>query len=250
MADLVGTVLARSGTVLARSEAEAEAELVTGLAGTVGCAASGAHGFGCAWLRRQRSSRFRLCVTGLAGTVGCLVAGNPARYLNIYTNTASGARGFNVIPPWLDGGTLVGSAEDRIVVNHLVFGRDAAFPPHDQGRTATHEVGHYLGLMHPYFGGCGLPGVPDCYSTDDLICDTPPDAQSHDKCPVGALSCGGFAVPIENYMELTDDFCMTGFTAEQVQRMRCTLLTYRQDLLEAGAIFGDGFESGDLSVWS
>jgi len=175
---------------------------------------------------------------------------NPARYLNIYTNTASGARGFNVIPPWLDGGALVGSAEDRIVVNHLVFGRDAAFPPHDQGRTATHEVGHYLGLMHPYFGGCGLPGVPDCYRTGDLICDTPPDAQSHDQCPLGALSCGGFAVPIENYMELTDDLCMTGFTAEQVQRMRCTLLTYRQDLLEAGAIFGDGFESGDLSAWS
>jgi hypothetical protein len=30
-------------------------------------------------------------------------------------------------------------------------------------------------------------------------------------------------VPITNYMELTDDLCMTGFTLEQAQRMRCTL---------------------------
>jgi len=39
----------------------------------------------------------------------------------------------------------------------------------------------------------------------------------------------GFAVtaPVTNYMELTDDACMTGFTAEQIQRMRCTLATYR-----------------------
>ncbi len=60
------------------------------------------------------------------------------------------------------GNAQIGSNFDRVVVNHLVFGRDSAFPPHDQGRTATHEVGHFLGLFHPYFGSCGSPDPPDC----------------------------------------------------------------------------------------
>jgi len=174
------------------------------------------------------------------------LAWDPNRYLNLYTNTASGARGY---VPFLPAQGGVGGNADRVVVNHLVFGRDGAFPPHDQGRTATHEVGHYLGLFHPYFGGCGTDTSPGCYQTGDLICDTVPDAESHDKCPQGLTSCGGFPVPIENYMELTDDLCMEGFTLEQAMRMRCTLEHYRSDLADS-AIFVDGFESGDTGAWS
>ena len=176
------------------------------------------------------------------------LAWDPHRYLNLYTNTAANARGYVPFLPAASN-AAIGTSSDRVVVNHLTFGRDSAFPPHDQGRTATHEVGHYLGLFHPYYGGCGIPTAPDCYLTGDLICDTPPDAESHDECPVGATSCGGVAVPIENYMELTDDLCMEGFTPEQAQRMRCTLIHYRNNL-PRGDIFSDGFESGDLSVWS
>ncbi len=174
---------------------------------------------------------------------------DPLRYVNLYTNTASGARGYVPFLPAQDGGSRVGDIDDRVVVNWLAFGRNGPFPPHDQGRTATHEVGHFLGLFHPYFGGCGIATPPDCYSTGDLICDTQPDQMSHDKCPVGATSCGGFDVPIENYMELTDDLCMEGFTFEQAQRMRCTLQHYRPDLVAFGGIFRDRFESGDTSSW-
>ncbi len=177
------------------------------------------------------------------------LAWDPLRYLNLYTNTASGARGYVPFLP-AAGNAQIGSNLDRVVVNHLVFGRDGAFPPHDQGRTATHEVGHFLGLFHPYFGGCGSPDPPDCNTTGDTICDTPPDETSHDKCPKGATSCGGFPVPIENYMELTDDLCMEGFTFEQSLRMRCTLRHYRTELASTLIIFADGFESGDTSMWS
>lgn len=154
------------------------------------------------------------------------LAQDPSRYLNLYTNTAANARGYVPFLP-AEPDALVGQSPDRVVINWLAFGRNGPFPPHDQGRTATHEIGHYLGLFHPYYESCGIAEVPDCYTTGDRICDTAPDAASHDGCPVGATSCDGTPVPIANFMELTDDTCMTGFTAEQVQRMRCTLATYR-----------------------
>lgn len=179
------------------------------------------------------------------------LAWDPSRYLNLYTNTASGARGYVPFLPAESGGAMVGTNADRVVINHLAFGRNGPFPPHDQGRTVTHEVGHFLGLFHPYFNGCGTATPPDCYATGDLLCDTPPDATSHDLCPVGATSCGGVPVPIENYMELTDDTCMTGFTLEQVRRMRCTLESFRPGLFApGGGLFADGFESGGTGQWS
>ncbi|MEM9292111.1 MAG: M43 family zinc metalloprotease [Acidobacteriota bacterium] len=179
------------------------------------------------------------------------LAWDPNRYINIYTGTAAGARGYVPFLP-AQSNAMIGDNSDRVVVNQLAFGRNGPFPPHDQGRTLTHEVGHFLGLFHPYFGGCGLANPPDCYSTGDLLCDTPPDAMSHNECPVGATSCGGVTVPIENYMELTDDLCMTGFTLEQVRRMRCTLEHYRPDLIQPTltSIFENGFEDGNVDAWS
>jgi hypothetical protein len=161
------------------------------------------------------------------------LARDPSRFLNLYTNTAGGSRGYvPSLPAEPDG--LVGQPADRVVINWLAFGRPGPFPPHDLGRTATHEIGHYLGLFHPYYESCGEPAAPDCYTTGDRICDTAPDDASHDGCPVGAVSCDGTPVPIANFMELTDDGCMTGFTAEQAQRMRCTLATYRPLLAPPG----------------
>jgi hypothetical protein len=176
------------------------------------------------------------------------LAWDPARYLNLYTNTAANARGY---VPFLPAAGGTGQTHDRVVINWLVVGRNGPFPPFHQGRTATHEVGHYLGLYHVYFQGCGVATAPECYTTGDRVCDTRPDETSHHGCLTGSASCGGVPIPVENYMELSDDTCMTGFTPEQVQRMRCTLATYRDGLAQApDAIFADGFESGDLGRWS
>jgi hypothetical protein len=154
------------------------------------------------------------------------LAWDPHRYVNLYTNTANGARGYVPFLPAVSP-DLVGTRADRVVINHLAFGSGGPVPAHADGRTSTHELGHYLGLYHPYFNGCGVGTPPGCYTTGDLLCDTPPDAGSHSGCVAGQTSCGGVPVPITNYMELTDDLCMTGFTLEQSQRMRCTLPSFR-----------------------
>ena len=176
------------------------------------------------------------------------LAWNPFKYLNLYTNTAANARGYVPFLP-ADQPSMIGQPQDRVVINTLAVGRNGPVPAHNQGRTATHEIGHYLGLFHPYFNGCGVDTMPGCYTTGDRICDTPPDAAEHHGCTPG-LGCGSFPIPIENYMELTDDTCATGFTHEQARRVRCTLATYRNTFAPPDLVFSDGFESGDLAGWA
>lgn len=159
---------------------------------------------------------------------------DPFNYLNIYTNTASGALGYVPFLPADSGGGLVGLPSDRVVVLWSSFGREAPIgPPYDQGRTTTHEVGHYLGLEHTFNGGCGAEDPPACYSEDDLICDTNPEASpTFSPCALGDKVTCGSVDPSDNYMDYSDDLCMLQFTPEQSKRERCTLEHYRGDLLE------------------
>jgi hypothetical protein len=150
------------------------------------------------------------------------------RYVNIYTNSVGGALGY---VPDLPQGGLAGNASDRVVILWSAFGRDSAGgPPFDQGRTLTHEIGHYLGLEHTFFGGCASG---DCYTVGDLICDTSSQVTEGFGCPVGQNSCPEDGLDsIHNYMDYSDDTCMTEFTPEQANRMRCSLLNWRPQLYE------------------
>lgn len=174
------------------------------------------------------------------------LAWDTTQYLNIFTNAGDGLLGWATLPQG-----SAGAANDGVVCAWDAFGRNSPAAPYDQGRTATHEVGHWLGLLHPFQSGCGVATPPGCYSSGDLICDTNPDDPAHYSCVPGT-SCGGYAVPIENYMEYTNDTCMNNFTPEQMNRMRCSLLTYRPNVytVVGTPIFSDGFESGDATQWS
>lgn len=153
---------------------------------------------------------------------------DPSRYLNIYTNSASGALGY---VPELPQGGIVGSTSDRVVVLYSTFGRNAPFAPFNLGRTGTHEVGHYLGLLHTFSNGC--PSASSCSTNGDLICDTNPESSPTFGCPSSRQSCG-FAAPKDNYMDYADDICMQRFTPDQINRMRCTLENFRPDLAIQG----------------
>jgi hypothetical protein len=87
-------------------------------------------------------------------------------------------------------------------------------PRFDRGRTLTHEVGHYLGLFHPYQGGC-LRG--------DFCDDTPAQEGRTFNCPTNRTSCSGQLVMSQNFLDTTDDRCMGLFTQCQVGRMRTVL---------------------------
>lgn len=147
------------------------------------------------------------------------------RYLNVYTNAVPCCYGY--VSGFPSQG-IAGQANDRIVLWWEAVGRDPTPGwPLNMGRTATHEVGHYLGLYHTFCGGCG--SAANCYSTGDLICDTNGESTATLGCPMFKSSCGN-ADPIHNYMDYTDDPCLWEFTPEQVNRMRCTLPNWRPDL--------------------
>jgi hypothetical protein len=145
---------------------------------------------------------------------------DPTRYLNIYTNDAAGLLGYATFPAAEAGG-----AQDGVVLLWESVGRNGpGGPPYNQGRTASHEVGHYLGLFHTFEGGCG----PASNTSGDLIADTQAEAQPEYDCiPNLPSGCGAGLAPIDNYMDYTNDTCMDHFTAEQANRMRCSIINYR-----------------------
>ncbi|KAI1813768.1 hypothetical protein GGS20DRAFT_551854 [Poronia punctata] len=90
------------------------------------------------------------------------------------------------------------------------------------GRTATHEIGHWLGLLHPFYGG-------DCDGPHDRIKDTPAQNTASFKCDEGKDSCPKKPGKdsIHNYMDYSPDSCMNEFTPGQSARMRKVWAEYR-----------------------
>lgn len=144
-----------------------------------------------------------------------------AASLNIYANNMGGGLlGWATVPwnysrnPQMDGVVILGQTMPG-----------GAAAPYNLGDTGTHEVGHWMGLLHTFQGGCSRQEA----TGGDLVTDTPAEKTPAYGCPVGRDTCAKIAGldPITNFMDYTDDACMNGFTTAQDARMDTMFSTYR-----------------------
>ncbi|KAM5443364.1 hypothetical protein MferCBS31731_001685 [Microsporum ferrugineum] len=162
--------------------------------------------------------------------------------LNVYfaPNLEGGLLGFCYFPK------ANPSANDKLVDGCVILsgsvpGGEAA--PYNEGKTTTHEVGHYMGLYHVFNEEQG-----NCQKDGDMVADTPVQGTKTSGCPQGKDSCPGQGVDsIHNYMDYSDEYvllspvydswhqtnhrrfspCMNQFTPGQISRMQMMWQQFR-----------------------
>jgi hypothetical protein len=155
-----------------------------------------------------------------AALIGQTSQWNPEEYLNIWVvPLVSPYLGYATFPtsnlPGLNFSPAA-SIRDGVTVDYLFFGTGPGTAANTSGRTATHEVGHYLGLRHIWGdGGCEV---------DDFVADTPNQDNPNNSCNANPsrFSCGNNNM-IQNYMDYTPDLCMNLFSKGQVDRFDVVL---------------------------
>jgi hypothetical protein len=139
---------------------------------------------------------------------GGIAPTSPTTKLNLWVcNLGGGILGYAQFP----GGS---SSTDGVVIDNNAMGRTGtAAAPFNKGRTATHEVGHWMNLRHIW-------GDANC--GNDQVGDTPQHNTANYGCPSAGHKSTCTGKPVEmtmNYMDYTDDACMYMFSVGQRSRM-------------------------------
>lgn len=164
---------------------------------------------------------------------------DPKRYLNMYVvRSIAGAtvKGYAFFPDEV-GGTF----KDGVVLDYRYFGALSGTSS-GLGRTCTHEVGHYLGLYHPW----GLI-ENGCFDEED-DCDDTPRVEgiafaTFPNCN-GGVACDGVTPrQVENYMDYSADGCMNMFSVCQSDKMRSAIARYRGQLVSGDNLTATGCQA-------
>ena len=140
--------------------------------------------------------------------------------LNIYTaNIGRGLLGWATFPSSYASSPL---RDGVVVLNASLPGGDAV--PYNLGDTATHEVGHWLGLYHTFQGGCSRQRRQRGRHASRE--DRPPSGARWAATPARAAVPGND--PIENFMDYTDDACMFQFSTGQGTRVSDQWYAYQK----------------------
>jgi len=155
------------------------------------------------------------------------LAVDPVHTINIYTARFN-ALGWSTFP-W-------SIPEDEVhqgIVVHYGSLPGGYIENFNMGRTVTHEVGHYFGLMHTFFGGCQEP--------NDFVTDTPAQTAQTTGCPPdGTDTCSLPGVdPIHNFLDYSYDLCYAEFTLGQDDRMDGMISNWKPNLITSALGVGN-----------
>ncbi len=146
--------------------------------------------------------------------------------LNIYfhTDLAGGNLGTCTLPSQVPAGAAASIyVSDGCNVNAATM-PGGTMGGYNLGKTAVHETGHWLGLLHTFEGY-------SCEGDGDMIADTPQESQPTDGCPDKPPkdSCPTVTGvdPIHNYMDYSTDACYEGFTPLQIARIESLWTQFR-----------------------
>ncbi|OSS53309.1 hypothetical protein B5807_02437 [Epicoccum nigrum] len=139
--------------------------------------------------------------------------------LNVYFTPGTEYLGYAYFPKSVAAGSQDFYLDGVVIRSSTVPGGSET--KYNLGHTATHEIGHWLGLYHTFQGGCTGSG--------DYVSDTAAEASASYGCVTTRDSCPSQAGldPVTNYMDYSDDDCFTGFTAGQQTRMYSYWNSYR-----------------------
>ncbi|MGC5746193.1 zinc metalloprotease [Chryseobacterium sp. NFX27] len=148
---------------------------------------------------------------------GGIDATSPANYLNIWVVGKMTSQGRTILG-YATFPESAGLWNDGVAIAAPYFGKTGAASPFNLGRTATHEVGHYLNLRHIWGdASCG----------NDQVTDTPTQTTANYGKPTYPLynTCSGVqrSVMFMNYMDYVDDAAMFMFSAGQKTRVQSVI---------------------------